>query len=192
LTQMHDPSDGEGVGVGYRNPPKASRFTKGQSGNPKGRPKGSKTSIPYDAVLGRKVTITENGRPRQVTAAEAFLLSLAKGGLKGDASQADLLLEAIDRGRKQFGIRREQGISRIVRLPVAPGNPNSAMFKLGMARKLDPFRPSNRTVLEPWVVEAALARFGSRELTRSQQEVVIKATRTPNKVKWPEWWEVEP
>ena len=145
----------------------------------------------YDAVLGRKVTITENGRQRQVTAAEAFLLSLAKGGLKGDASQADLLLEAIDRGRKQFGIRREQGISRIVRLPVAPGNPNSAMFKLGMARKLDPLRPSNRTVLEPWVVEAALARFGSRQLTRSQQEAVVEATRTPHKVRWPEWWEVK-
>jgi hypothetical protein len=187
---MHDPSDDDGVG--YRKPPKSSRFAKGQSGNPKGRPKGSKRTIPYDTVLGRKVTITERGRQREVTAAEAFLLHMAQGGLKGDASQADLLLEAIAHGRKQFNIGQGEGVSKIVLIPIAPGNPNSALYRLGMARKLDALRPSNRTVLEPWIIEAALARFGSRQLSKSEQEVVMKATRTPHKVKWPDWWKVLP
>jgi hypothetical protein len=51
-----------------------SRFRKGQSGNPRGRPKGSRHKAPYETVLGQTVTVREDGIPRQMTAAEAFLL----------------------------------------------------------------------------------------------------------------------
>ena len=44
--------------------------------------------------------------------------------------------------------------------------------------------------LEPWIVEAALARFGGRRLTVEKQRIVVDATRTPHKVKWPDWWEI--
>ena len=47
-------------------------------------------------------------------------------------------------------------------------------------------------LLEPWIVEAALERLGKRRLTREQQEIVVRATRTPRKVRWPAWWEVTP
>jgi hypothetical protein len=45
-------------------------------------------------------------------------------------------------------------------------------------------------LLEPWLVEAALARLGERRLTPEEQETVVQATRTPHKVKWPQWWEI--
>jgi hypothetical protein len=45
--------------------------------------------------------------------------------------------------------------------------------------------------LEPWIVEAALDRLGDRRLTVEEQEVVVRATRTPWKVKWPDWWTVQ-
>jgi Family of unknown function (DUF5681) len=49
--------------VGYRRPPKASQFMAGKSGNPRGRPKGSR---PVGAVLQdimqQKVAVTENGQ----------------------------------------------------------------------------------------------------------------------------------
>jgi hypothetical protein len=47
-------------------------------------------------------------------------------------------------------------------------------------------------LLEPWIVEAALARFREKQLTPQEQEVVLKATRTPSKVRWPNWWVVMP
>ena len=59
-----------------------------------------------------------------------------------------------------------------------------------MARKLDRYRETARMALEPWIVEAALARLGSRRLTVEEQVTVVRATRTPRKVRWPDWWTV--
>ena len=66
------------------------------------------------------------------------------------------------------------------------------MQPLKIATALDIDRPSARMMLEPWIVEAALARLGNRRLTRDEQQTVLKATRTPRKVHWPEWWEALP
>ena len=75
---------------------------------------------------------------------------------------------------------------------VTPGSVNTALKPLRMAKKLDRLRPSAKTMLEPWIVEAALARFGAKRLTFEQQATVIQAVRTPYKVLWPDWWEVKP
>lgn len=79
MTEMEDAEDA----VGYRRPPVSSRFRKGQSGNPRGRPRGRHRSPPYEAVLGKMVTIREGGAERRITAAEAFLLHVTKKGLEG-------------------------------------------------------------------------------------------------------------
>lgn len=59
-----------------------------------------------------------------------------------------------------------------------------------MGKKLCAFTDTARVLLEPWVVEAALARLGEQPLTVEEQRTVMAATRTPWKVKWPEWWSV--
>ncbi len=184
--------DGSGEdGVGYGRPPKATRFRKGQSGNPRGRPPNRHKEAPYEAVLGQMVTIREDGRERRVTAAEAFLLRLTKRGLEGDGPAARDTMRVIEHAsrRKKEAAR---GPETIVITSVAPGSVNSALEPLRMATKLDPYRSTARMVLEPWIVEAALERLGERCLTRAEQEVVVKATRTPHKVTWPDWWEVLP
>jgi hypothetical protein len=134
------------------------------------------------------VTIREDGRDRRVTAAEAFLLQLSKKGLEGDGAAARQALASIEDARKRRLVDEGPEAVTFVTVIVSPGSVNSALEPLRMARKLDRYRPTARMALEPWLVEAALARLGGRRLTRDQQRTVLRATRTPRKVKWPEWW----
>ena len=183
---------GEGE-IGYRRPPVASRFPKGTSGNPRGRPRGSKnrTGIPYDEVLGQMVTIREDGAERQVTAAEAILLQMTKEGLEGNGAAGRQVLRLIDRARALGTPATLHSIDAIEIIPMS-FNVNASLRSLRMGRILDRFRDSARVVLEPWIVEAALARFGARRLSKKEQRTVLAVTRTPHKVSWPEWWTERP
>jgi hypothetical protein len=135
-------------------------------------------------MLGQMVKIREGGAERHVGAAEAFLLQLTKRALEGDDAAARASLALIEDASKQPGA---DGPLNIVFVLVAPGSVTSALEPLRMAKKLDPYREAARMALEPWLVEAALARL-SQPLSRADQRIVVKATRTPHKVRWPEWW----
>jgi hypothetical protein len=82
--------------VGYRKPPRHSQFKKGQSGYPKGRPKGSKNlATLISSVLKERVTITENGKRRTITKLEAMTKQLANKGASGDPKATQLLLQML-------------------------------------------------------------------------------------------------
>ena len=131
------PDDQEDRGVGYRRPPRTTRYTKGQSGNLAGRPRGRHRQAPYEGVLGQMVTIREDGTPRRVTAAEAFLLHLAQSGLKGDGAAARASLAMIEEARERHSVA-EPRVSEIVRVMVAPGSVTSAVEPLVILRYFGP------------------------------------------------------
>jgi hypothetical protein len=135
------------------------------------------------------VTIREDGRERRVTAAEAFLLQLTKKGPEGDSSAARASLEVIEAARAKRG--PVDGIDRITRIIFTTFSIGCALKSLGLAVKLHPLSKDKVCwKLQPWIIEAALARLGPHELTVEEQRTVVEATRTPEKVKWPAWWTV--
>lgn len=84
---------------GYGKPPKKHQFKPGQSGNPKGRPRGSKN---FDKILEelfqKKVIIKENGEERKVSIKAALTQKLlVKALYEGDLKAMDLLFKHIER-----------------------------------------------------------------------------------------------
>jgi hypothetical protein len=80
--------------VGYGKPPRGAGFKKGQSGNPRGRPRGAKnlTTLLNDA-LNEPVKITENGRRRKITKREAVIKQLVNKSASSDARSLKMLLD---------------------------------------------------------------------------------------------------
>jgi hypothetical protein len=83
--------------VGPGNPPKDKQFRKGTSGNPKGRPKGSKnlSTILMDAARDQ-VTATIDGKPRKITKLQATAMQLATKAAGGDMASAAKFLDWMD------------------------------------------------------------------------------------------------
>lgn len=53
-------------------------------------------------------------------------------------------------------------------------------------------RATRRTLIIPELAEEALRRMGDRRLDRDEQAIVLRVIATPQKVRWPDWWEVLP
>ncbi len=71
--------------AGYGKPPETTRFKKGTSGNPKGRPKGSlNVATVFMKALREKVVINEHGQRKTVTKLEAALKQLANKAASGE------------------------------------------------------------------------------------------------------------
>ena len=79
--------------VGYRNPPEATRFIKGQSGNPKGRRKGSlNVATVFARTLREKVVVKENGQRKTMTKLEAAIKQFVNKAASGDLRALQLLV----------------------------------------------------------------------------------------------------
>ncbi len=78
--------------VGKGRPPLSTRWKPGQSGNPKGRPKGAKNMATlFHEALSKKIEITENGKLRKVPVREAIVLRITSQALKGDPKAISLI-----------------------------------------------------------------------------------------------------
>lgn len=93
-------------GVGYRNPPKHTRFQKGVSGNPAGRPRkppamdtGLRNAILVESR--RVLSVQENGQTSLISARNAVIRSQFTSAVKGDAYAQERNLKRIEQAEKE-------------------------------------------------------------------------------------------
>ncbi|RMA42514.1 hypothetical protein D9R08_09560 [Rhodophyticola porphyridii] len=170
-------------------PPEHSRFKKGQSGNPKGRPRKSLTTgsaSTFDVIVDKTLTITQNGVPREVSVEEALQHRTYRDAIAGNRSARREVLKMI--------AKREQALAKLAPPPAYtvttaqeedPDNANAALLILGIACR-DPtnYGPNDkyeRLLLEPWAVQAALSRRrGGSKLDKKDIEDIRRCTRDPD------------
>jgi hypothetical protein len=91
------PSDRKGeYEVGYKRPPKETRFKKGNKANPRGRPRGSKNlATLLDEALNAPVETVEDGTRRQRTKRDVVIAQLVNQSANADLRATKLLLDML-------------------------------------------------------------------------------------------------
>lgn len=84
--------------IGYKRPPKSGQFTKGKSGNSKGRPKGSNNLLTVlEQELGQSIVVNENGKKKTITRLQAMVKRMVAGALTGEQRSLLTLVEILRR-----------------------------------------------------------------------------------------------
>ena len=79
--------------VGYGKPPVHTRFQKGKSGNPKGRPRGMKNmSTLLSTALNASIVVVANGRRKKITKREAIVTQLVNKSAAADLKATQIVL----------------------------------------------------------------------------------------------------
>ena len=82
--------------VGYRKPPGHTRFTKGRSGNPRGRSPGAKNlKTLLSEALNACVIVSDNGGSRKITKREAIITQLVNRSATADWRAIKILLDLV-------------------------------------------------------------------------------------------------
>jgi hypothetical protein len=88
--------------LGYRRPPVATRYPKGKSGNPEGRPKAEEFDPGriLQAIDNEGIILNVDGKRKHMRKSEMYFRQLFKKALGGNLRAAKLILEA---GTEYFG-----------------------------------------------------------------------------------------
>ena len=106
--------------VGYGKPPSHSRFQKGQSGNPAGRPKGSPNIATQLArVLKERVVVSSNGRRKTISKSEAIATQLTNKAAAGDLGAIRLVTQLAASIEAEPSESGKEGLSEVDRKIIA-------------------------------------------------------------------------
>ena len=179
--------------------PGSTRFKKGQSGNPKGRPRGKANSdrndpstSAFDVIIGKTLAVTLNGVTREVTAEEALQWQVYQQAIKGDKAACREVLKMINR-REEWLALNEKPKPRTIKFlhEIDPDNADEALLILEIAtidqkRQSDSRRARKYLLLEPWAAQAALdRRRGGRKLDAEEISDIRRSTRDAQTLRFP-------
>jgi hypothetical protein len=94
--------------AGYGNPPMHTRFKKGHSGNPTGRPKGSlNRDVLLNRIVHKKLLVREDGKRKKVTKLEANYTQLVNKAAQGHLGASAQLQKLLDRAEAKASSEKD-------------------------------------------------------------------------------------
>lgn len=130
MTKSPNPPGNAG---GRRSPPKHTQFKPGYSGNPKGRPKGSRNlgTLIMEAARGQVVATIE-GKPRRISKVQATTMQLATKAAGGDQAAMSKFLDWVDE------IETRAAAARPTQFPLSPADSEVIKAVYDRMMKIDP------------------------------------------------------
>ena len=182
-----------------KNASSSTRFQKGQSGNPQGRPRAKVGEFPvssYDILVDQKVMVSRDGLSEELPLDEALQLQAYNQALSGNRKAQGIILKMIEVRDKALAVRQRFIPSRMLFEHSDPKNAYDALLLLGIATldprwvrdcadEDDPYSPDARAkdknprylLLELWAVQLALSRRRRSEFSQVDVDQIHRCTR---------------
>ncbi|OBX18474.1 hypothetical protein A9995_10870 [Erythrobacter sp. QSSC1-22B] len=161
------------------------RFEKGVSGNPNGRPAKRRPHVSaFDIIFDKTLTLTQGGKERELTVDEALQMQTYQAALKGSKMAVRKVLKMIE--------KREAALAKKTRPPAkniqlschhSSDNANEALRLLEIA-DVDP-EFTSRIKVHTWATQAALSRPGRRKFAGKDVKDIKFFTFDSDKLRWP-------
>jgi hypothetical protein len=98
--------------IGYGKPPSGRPFQKGQSGNPRGRPRNDLSTL-LVAALNEPVLVTTEGEQRRITKREAIVTQLVNKSTSADLRATKMLIDMLKQVEGKVGAVALPGALRL-------------------------------------------------------------------------------
>ena len=167
------------------------RFKKGQSGNPAGRPKKRRPhNSAFDIIFDKSLTVTQGGVERELTIDEALQLQTYQAALRGSRMAIRKVLKMIE--------KREAALARMSPPPsnkvefIQEYDADNAKEALKILGIIEPGRQNdddgdndNWLRAATWATQAALSRPGRRKFSEQEAREIRFFTLDPDTLRWP-------
>ncbi len=165
------------------------RFTKGVSGNPAGRPKKRRPNVSaFDIVFDKVLTVHQGGKERELTVDEALQLQTYHAALKGSKMAIRQVLKMIEQREVALAKRNKPASQQItLEHERSADNASEALTILGLLESDlswgDMEKP--RMKVTTWAAQAALSRPGKRKLAQKDLYDINFFTSNSEQLEWP-------
>ena len=167
------------------------RFRKGQSGNPAGRPKKRRPHVSaFDIIFDKTLTVTQGGVERELTVDEALQLQTYQAALKGNRAAIRAVLKMIEKREAALARHNPPPVRQVkVEFEHDADNACEAMRILDIAgyQKALPGADAARRAMKltTWAAQAGLSRPGRRQLSERDVDEIRLFTFDASKLNWP-------
>ena len=118
--------------VGYGKPPKATRFRKGRSGNPKGRQRGDENLLSvFKRMVTKRIKIKEGDRWRTITMADAIILQNYRAALQRDQIAMSNIIRLAEESGELIDRTDVKQVGMPIAFPVKSNNMEELLAEFG-------------------------------------------------------------
>jgi hypothetical protein len=119
-------------GAGYGKPPKATRFRKGRSGNPKGREKGDENLLSvFKRMATKRIKVKEGDKWRTITMADAIILQNYKAALQRDQIAMSNIIRLAEESGELIDHTDARQVGRPAAFPIRSKNMEEFLAQFG-------------------------------------------------------------
>lgn len=144
----------------------------------------------FDIVIDKRLTVTQGGVPREVTAEEALQHRTYQDAVAGNRAARRQVLKMIEKREQHLAAQPNRNTRQYeFRTEIDPDNADAALLILGIAVRDHSSQGrgyEGDLRLEPWAVQAALSRRrGGSRLTARDVAEIKRCTRDAGSLRWP-------